>query len=82
MIFNTPIFFWFFLVFMIFYGLVFVKQKPKVYLVIVASLVFYGAWNYAFIPLLVGSAVADYFIAQAIGNSANQQHRKRWITLS
>jgi alginate O-acetyltransferase complex protein AlgI len=82
MIFNTPIFFWFFLIFMIFYGLVFVKQKAKVYLVIVASLVFYGAWNYAFIPLLVGSAVADYFIAQAIGNSDSQQHKKRWVTLS
>ena len=82
MIFNTPIFFWFFLIFVIFYGLVFIKQKPRVYLILMGSLVFYGAWNYAFIPLLVGSAVADYFIAQAIGQSNNKLHRKRWVTLS
>lgn len=82
MIFNTPIFFWFFLIFIIFYGLVFIKQKPRIYLIIVGSLIFYGAWNYAFIPLLVGSAVADYFIAQAIGNSPDKAHKKRWLTLS
>ena len=39
---------------------------------------FYGAWNYKFIPLLVGSAVADYFIALAIGN-ADSQGRKKWL---
>ncbi|MGX5173882.1 MBOAT family O-acyltransferase [Aliikangiella sp. IMCC44653] len=82
MIFNTPIFFWFFLAFIIFYGLVFIKQKPRIYLIIVGSLIFYGACNYAFIPLLVGSAVADYFIAQAIGNSKDQKIKKRWVTLS
>jgi len=82
MIFNTPIFFWFFFIFIIFYGVIFLKQTPRVYLIIVASLIFYGAWNYVFIPLLVGSGVADYFIAQAIGKSDSQQIKKRWVTLS
>ncbi len=82
MIFNTPIFFWFFCIFILFYGFVFIKQTPRVYLILVGSLVFYGAWNYSFIPLLVGSSIADYFIAQAIGNASNQQIKKRWLILS
>lgn len=82
MIFNTPLFFWFFTIFILLYGFVFLKQKPKVYLILVGSLVFYGAWNYSFIPLLVGSAVADYFIAQAIFNASSKQHKKRWLILS
>jgi len=82
MIFNTPIFYLFFLVFLSVYGLVLGRRRPKVYFIIVSSLVFYGAWNYRFIPLLVGSAVADYFIAQAIGRSTDPGSRKRWLTLS
>ncbi len=82
MIFNTPIFFWFFCIFILFYGFAFLKQTPKVYMLLVSSLIFYGAWNYSFIPLLVGSGIADYFIAQAIFNSTNQRNKKRWLTLS
>lgn len=82
MIFNTPLFFWFFCIFIVFYGFVFLKQKPKVYLILVGSLIFYGAWNYSFIPLLVGSGIADYFIAQAIYNASTKQLKKRWLMLS
>lgn len=82
MIFNTPIFFWFFCIFILFYGFVFLKQKPKVYLILVGSLIFYGAWNYRFIPLLVGSGIADYFIAQAIFNATSREHKKHWLWLS
>ncbi|KGJ91710.1 MBOAT family O-acyltransferase [Colwellia psychrerythraea] len=82
MIFNTPIFFWFFCIFILFYGFAFLKQPPKIYLLLVSSLVFYGAWNYSFIPLLVGSGIADYFIAQAIFNSSGQRNKKRWLILS
>ncbi|MFT4939718.1 MAG: alginate O-acetyltransferase complex protein AlgI [Paraglaciecola sp.] len=82
MIFNTPLFFWFFCVFILFYGFVFLKQTPKVYLILVGSLVFYGAWNYQFIPLLVGSGIADYLIAQAIYKASSKQYKKRWLSLS
>ncbi len=82
MIFNTPIFFWFFAVFLLCYGFVFLRQTPRVYLIVAASLVFYGAWNFKFIPLLVGSGIADYFIALAIAKTANQSHKKRWLWLS
>ena len=82
MIFNTPIFFWFFCIFILFYGFVFLKQTPRLYLILAGSLVFYGAWNYLFIPLLVASGIADYFIAQAIYKAKDQLRKKRWLGLS
>lgn len=82
MLFNTPLFFIFFVIFIFFYGFIFLQRKPKVYFTLISSLVFYGAWNYKFIPLLVGSAVADYFIAQAIGNATDKTRKKQFLILS
>jgi D-alanyl-lipoteichoic acid acyltransferase DltB (MBOAT superfamily) len=82
LIFNTPIFFFFFLAFVVLYGLVIVQRRPRVYLIVVSSLIFYGAWNYKFIPLLVGSGLADYLIARRIHAAATQASRRRWLTLS
>lgn len=82
MLFNTPIFFWFFVVFLGVYGFILLRRTPRVLFILVSSLVFYGAWNYRFIPLLVGSAIADYFIAQAIGNAGSDRRRKGLVTLS
>ncbi len=82
MLFNTPIFFVFFIVFLLFYGFIFLQRRPRVYFILVASLVFYGAWNYKFIPLLVGSAVADYFLAFAIAGAATARAKKLWVTAS
>lgn len=82
MLFNTPIFFVFFVIFLLFYGLIFVQKTPRLYFLLVSSLVFYGAWNYHFIPLLVGSAVADYYLALAIGGAASQQQKKMYLSIS
>ncbi|MDX1460224.1 MAG: MBOAT family O-acyltransferase [Xanthomonadales bacterium] len=82
MLFNTPIFFFFFVIFLFFYGFVFLRQTPRVYFILVASLVFYGAWNYKFIPLLVGSAVGDYFFAQLIAAADTQRRKKLWLAAS
>ncbi|MEL7022890.1 MAG: MBOAT family O-acyltransferase [Pseudomonadota bacterium] len=82
MLFNTPIFFAFFVVFLLIYGLILVQQKPRVYFILVASLVFYGAWNYKFIPLLVGSSIIDYYLALGIASAATQQRKKLFLTIS
>ena len=82
MLFNTPIFFVFFVIFLLFYGLIFVQKRPRLYFILVASLVFYGAWNYRFIPLLVGSSVVDYYLALAIGAATTVQRKKLLLTLS
>lgn len=82
MLFNTPLFLFFFFVFIFFYGFVLLRRTSRTYIIVVSSLVFYGAWNYKFIPLLVGSALADYFIAQAIAVAGTQQAKKAWVSLS
>ncbi len=82
MIFNTPIFYAFFVLFLALYGVVLLRRRPRTLLIVVASLVFYGTWNYRFIPLLVGSGVADYLIAQAIAGAATQRAKRWWLTLS
>ena len=82
MVFNTPIFFVFFIVFLLIYGLILVQKRPRLYFILVASLVFYGAWNYRFIPLLVGSSVIDYYLALAIAGAATMQRKKLLLTLS
>ncbi|MEM9316304.1 MAG: MBOAT family O-acyltransferase [Pseudomonadota bacterium] len=82
MLFNTPLFFVFFVVFLLIYGLLLTQRRPRLYFLLVASLVFYGAWNYRFIPLLVGSSVIDYYLAIAIAGAATQQRKKLLMTLS
>ena len=82
MVFNTPIFFVFFILFLLFYGLILVQKRPRLYFILVASLVFYGAWNYRFIPLLVGSSIIDYYLALAIAGAATAKHKKFFLTLS
>lgn len=78
MLFNTPIFFVFFVVFFLLYSFVFLKRYPRLLLIVVGSFIFYAGWNYRFIPLLVFSAVVDYFLAIAIHNANDKRHRQ-WL---
>ena len=83
MLFNTPVFFWFFAGFFILYNFVFTEHRKHLWLLLIASLVFYGSWNYAFIPLIVFSALSDYVIAGFIEQAKdNQARRKQLVTLS
>ncbi len=82
MLFNTPIFFVFFVVFLLIYGLLLVQKRPRLYFILVASFVFYGAWNYKFIPLLVGSSIIDYYLALAIAAASDQRRKKLLVTAS
>ena len=83
MLFNTPLFFWFFAIFFVLFNFVFVERRKHLWLLLISSFIFYGSWNYAFIPLLIFSALSDYFIASRIeGSAENQSLKKRWLTLS
>ncbi len=79
MLFNTPLFLWFFACFFLLYSFVFLRRTPRLWLILVGSLVFYAGWNYRFIPLLVFSAVVDYFIAQALERARGHERRKKWL---
>ena len=82
MLFNTPLFFLFFSIFFILYSFVFLRRRPRILLILVGSLVFYAGWNYRFIPLLVASAVADYFLAIRIHEAGQIRSKKRFLGLS
>ncbi len=82
MLFNTPLFFFFFAIFFVLYSFVFLRRTPRLYLILVGSLIFYAGWNYRFIPLLVFSAVVDYFVAIGIHNSSVEQRRKLLLAVS
>jgi len=82
MLFNTPLFFLFFSIFFVLYSFVFLRRRPRILLILVGSLVFYAGWNYRFIPLLVASAVADYFLAIRIHEARQIRSKKRFLALS
>lgn len=44
-------------------------------LLLVASWVFYGAWDWRFVPLLIGSAMANWLVAAAIARSGDPRRR-------
>ena len=43
-----------------------VGQASSIWMLVIASLFFYGWWNWRFLPLLVGSLCGNYLLAQAI----------------
>ena len=51
-------------------------------LLLVASYVFYGFWDWRFLSLLTFSSIVDYLVANKIENSNNSLSRRRWLQLS
>lgn len=80
MLFNSFIFF-------IFLGLVlpiyyFLPKKFRNPLLLVASYIFYGYWDYRFVSLLLLSTVVDYFIGQKLYATTNIKKRKMFLIFS
>ena len=82
MLFNTPIFFLFFATFFVLYSFIFLRRFPRLLLILTGSLVFYAGWNYRFIPLLVFSAIVDYFIAIGIHRTTEPSRKKLLLAAS
>lgn len=55
-------------------------QFAAVWLVL-ASFIFYGSWDYRFIPILLASILVNYFACKRL-ISAPPQNRRRWLTTS
>src|SRR3984885_12924861 len=75
MVFNSYTFIAFFIVMLILHNLPFSWKTKKVNLLL-ASYVFYAAWNPPFILLLWLSTVVDYFVGKALYTQTNI-HKKR-----
>jgi alginate O-acetyltransferase complex protein AlgI len=84
MVFTSPAFMIFFACF---YSLYLLLQRvrsvrPQNLLLLLASNVFYGAWDVRFLALLWFSALIDFFVAQRIETATDQRTKRRWLTFS
>lgn len=58
MIFNSLTFLTFLLAVCVLYWLL--PRRPRIWMLVAASITFYGFWSFAFVPLLMASVVVDY----------------------
>ncbi len=84
MLFNSIDFAIFLPIFFVFYWFVFSKNlKFQNALVVVASYMFYGWWNWKFLSLIFFSTVVDYFVGLGLVNFKDANKRKilLWISI-
>jgi alginate O-acetyltransferase complex protein AlgI len=80
MLFNTLTFVGFFIV--VFGLYVVLNHRRQNVLLLISSYIFYGAWDYRFLLLLMLSTCIDYAVGNAIDRQDNQKDRKRWLIIS
>src|SRR4051812_7077397 len=79
MLFNSPQFIIFFLLFFIVFHFITRKNDHKLVLIAVGSLFFYGCFNWRFVPILLATGLVDFFIAAAIGKSSDEKYRNQLL---
>ncbi|AXP82431.1 Peptidoglycan O-acetyltransferase [Mariniflexile rhizosphaerae] len=83
MVFNSLEFFIFLPIVFFLYWFVFKKHlKAQNILILVASYVFYGLWDWRFLSLILLSTVVDYFVALKIDGLEDKSKRKSWLWVS
>ncbi|WP_108868372.1 MBOAT family O-acyltransferase [Aquimarina aquimarini] len=83
MFFNSIDFFIFLLIVLFCYWCLVNKSiKLQNILVLVASYVFYGWWDYRFLSLIAISTTIDYFVGLRLYASRDRAIRKRWLWVS
>lgn len=80
MIFNSLTYLVFLFIVVILYW--FLPRKPRLYLIFISSLIFYGFWKFAFIPVMMASVIIDYFVAIKIDTTVSQKIKKRFLCIS
>ena len=80
MIFNSFVFFAFFVVVLLAYrALPFRGQNT---LLLIASYIFYGYWDWRFLSLIFASTLVDYLVGRWLVRENDDQRRRRIITIS
>jgi len=80
MLFNSVTFILYLFVFIILYwGL---PRRPRLLLIFIGSLTFYGFWRIEYIPVMMVSVFVDYYAALGIGRAKTRFHRKLFVILS
>ena len=74
-------FFWFFLIVFSVYWSLRENRSRKIWLLL-CSYVFYAAWNWKFLFLLMGSSALDYFVGRMLARTEDPKARRGWLLLS
>src|SRR5690606_27235407 len=69
-------------VFLLYWFVFNISIKWQNILVLVASYLFYGWWDWRFLSLIIFSSFIDYFCGLAIERATNQKGKKNWLTIS
>ena len=80
MLFNSFDFVVFFVIVYLFY--LFLNHRYQNILLLIASYIFYGWWDWRFLGLLFITTVIDYYCGLKIYNSTSQSNRKRFLFFS
>src|SRR6266704_3515355 len=81
MLFNSLTFVVFFVVVVTLYWSIKSWQARK-NLLVVASYIFYGAWNPPFAALLFGTTAMDFWLGRQMAKAKEQHARRRWLVAS
>lgn len=83
MLFNSLEFFLFLPIVLVLYWFVVNRNlKLQNFLILIASYVFYGWWDYRFLSLIALSTIIDYCIGLSIYKSNTKSTRKGWLLVS
>ncbi len=83
MFFNSIEFGFFLPIVFILYWFIFNKNiKSQNLLVLVASYIFYGWWDWRFLSLIIFSSVIDYYVGIKLSTEENKEKRKKFLYLS
>src|ERR1700682_363083 len=74
-------FLWFFLAVCAVYWSLRRNDARKIWLLI-SSYIFYAAWNWKFLFLLIGSSALDYVVGLMLARTKNPARRRGWLILS
>jgi alginate O-acetyltransferase complex protein AlgI len=81
MLFNSLTFVVFFVIVVTLYWSIASWQVRK-NLLVVASYIFYGAWNPPFAALLFSTTAMDFWLGRQIARAEDKRHRRRWLVAS
>jgi alginate O-acetyltransferase complex protein AlgI len=82
MLFNSSIFLQFFAAFLLLYWLARNNLRARNVLIVIASYLFYGWWDYRFLVLIAFSSVLDYAVGLGIARQTDIRKRKLWLACS
>lgn len=57
-------------------------KRPRLWMIFISSLTFYGFWRSEFLLVMLASAATDYFVAMRIEATEVLQRRRAWLCLS